>query len=87
MLDEEDRKRAGQVVGSLLDRQANLGNADDPFSLLKQLTDTHKQPSSQAGFGGGNAFSGLAGNFGSSSNRRAGGSNALGMNMSSYAAF
>ena len=40
MFDDEERKRAGMVVGSVLDRQNKIGSGDDPFSLMKQLTDT-----------------------------------------------
>ena len=85
MLDDDDRRRAGQVVGNLLDRQNKMGTGEDPFALMKQLTDNIKQPSGNAGWGaptGG--FGSLTNNFGSSSNRK---TNSLGMNMSSYAAF
>ena len=39
MLDEDDKQRAGRVMGGLLDRQQNLGSGDDPFALMKQMTD------------------------------------------------
>ena len=33
-------------MGGLLERQQNLGNGDDPFALMKAMTDTMQQPTS-----------------------------------------
>ena len=44
MLDEEQRKHKQMVMGSLLQRQEQLGT-DDPFQMMKQLTETFKAPS------------------------------------------
>ena len=38
MLDEQEKKRAGAMMGNLLDRQ-NQMTSDDPFALMKSLTD------------------------------------------------
>ena len=43
-MDQDEKKRAGQVLGGLLDRQQQMGS-DDPFSMMKQLTQTFQQPS------------------------------------------
>lgn len=50
MFDEDEKKRAGLVLGGLLDRQQKMANADDPFALMKQMTDTMQQPSGPINF-------------------------------------
>ena len=71
-MEDGDRKRAGQVVGSLIDRQQKMGTGEDPFALMKELTQTFKQPtgpmSSTIALGGNNASQGR-------------------INLTSYAAF
>ena len=49
MLDDDDRRRAGQVVGNLRERQAQMGS-DDPFAMVKNLTDTFNGPSEPINF-------------------------------------
>ena len=39
MLSEEERRKAGALMSSLVDRQKNM-KSDDPFALMKELTET-----------------------------------------------
>ena len=79
MLDDEDKRRAGQVVGSVLNRQAQLGTGEDPFALMKQLTETFKQPSGPMN------STWAPGGYSSVGKKTT--TTVGGMNMSSYAAF
>ena len=45
MLNEEDRRKAGALMTSLVDRQKNM-KSDDPFALMKELTETFNQTNS-----------------------------------------
>ena len=45
MLNDDEKRKAGNLISSLVDRQ-NQMKSDDPFALMKELTQTFEQGNS-----------------------------------------
>ena len=42
MLNDDERRKAGALVNTLVDRQQSMQD-DDPFALMKELTETFEK--------------------------------------------